>query len=413
MSSSRVLRNSLTLIATRIATKLATTLVIIFVARRLGSAEFGTLSSLLAFQALFALFEEFGLTVPLIRAIAQNADAPRDLLGRVISLKSALGAAAAMLFVAASTAFHLPRDVATVFAISMFVETMATSVTRSFEGFERMEYVAVITVTERSVFCGAGIAVLLGGGGLIQLAWVFVASNVTALSTGLWLFIRFAGRPRFTIAKSEAMRLLKEALPFALAALLSVLYNKVDILFLTTYTSAQETGWYNAAMRVVEAQMFIPTAIVASLFPVMSRHARTDLAVFHRLYRRSLLVMVGLGILTMVPTYVASPLIVRVLFGPGYESSTMLLQTLSVMLFFFFSNFLLGNALIALGRERLSTVTIAVGAALSIVLNAAVVPRFGAAGASVVRLIAEVVSFGLQLTLLQLTLRRFKNAARI
>jgi len=187
----------------------------------------------------------------------------------------------------------------------------------------------------------------------------------------------------------------------------------VDILFLTTYTSAQETGWYNAAMRVVEAQMFIPTAIVASLFPVMSRHARTDLAVFHRLYRRSLLVMVGLGILTMVPTYVASPLIVRVLFGPGYESSTMLLQTLSVMLFFFFSNFLLGNALIALGRERLSTVTIAVGAALSIVLNAAVVPRFGAAGASVVRLIAEVVSFGLQLTLLQLTLRRFKNAARI
>ncbi len=413
MSSSRVLRNSLTLITTRIVTKLATTLVIIFVARRLGSADFGTLSSLLAFQAFFALIEEFGLTVPLIRAIAQNADSPAALLGRVLSLKALLGAAAAVLFVIASAIFHLPESVAIVFAVSMFLETMATSVTRSFEGFERMEYVAIITIVERSVFCAAGISVLLSGGGLTDLSWVFVASNLTALVMGIWLFVRFAGRPHITISVADARRLLAEAVPFALAALLSVLYNKVDIFVLTTYASAQQTGWYNAAMRIVEAQMFIPMAIVASVFPVMSRHARTELAAFRRLYRRSLRIMVGLGVLTMVPTYLASPFIIRVLFGPGYEQSAALLQTLSVMLFFFFSNFLLGNALIALGRERLSTVTIAVGAGFSIVLNAVVVPRFGAAGASVVRLIVEAISFGLQFALLQVTLRRLGNAARV
>ncbi len=413
MSSSRVLRNSLTLITTRIVTKLATTLVIIFVARRLGSAEFGTLSSLLAFQALFALIEEFGLTVPLIRAIAQHADAPGALLGRIVLLKTVLGIVAAVLFVVASALFHLPESVAIVFAISMFLETMATSVTRSFEGFERMEYVAIITVIERSVFCAAGIAVLLNGGGLTELSWVFVASNLTALLMGFWLFVRFAGRPRLIITKADAKRLLVEAIPFALAALLSVLYNKVDIFFLTTYASAQETGWYNAAMRIVEAQMFIPMAIVASVFPVMSRHARTELAAFHRLYHRSLRIMVGLGILTMVPTCLASSLIIRVLFGPGYEQSTALLQTLSIMLFFFFSNFLLGNALIALGRERLSTLTIAVGAGFSIVLNAVVVPRYGAGGAAVVRLVVEAISFGVQFALLQVTLRRLGNAVHV
>ena len=102
----RILWNSATLIATRSITKIGTTLLVILIARKLGDGQFGVFSSLTAFVSLFGILTEFGLTVPLIRTLAQRAETPGDMLGRVILIKVVLGVCSILLLAVGALTFR-------------------------------------------------------------------------------------------------------------------------------------------------------------------------------------------------------------------------------------------------------------------------------------------------------------------
>ncbi len=396
----RILRNSGSLIVARVVTKIATTGLIVFIARRLGDERFGVFSTLLAYVAFFSIVEEFGLTVPLIRRIAKSADRPDLVLGRVIGAKIPLGLIAYALLVLSCLWSHVSPGLAAIFGASMFFEMQAISVTRSFEGFERMEYVAYLTIVERVVLCGLGVTVLYLGGGLEALGFAYIITYVIVFVLGLRWFRKLHGRLTILFDRAQFIPILREASPFFLSTLFSVIYNKADIFLLTTLRAPAEVGWYNAAFRVIDAQMFIPVSIVSAIFPVMARHYADTPAYFHRLHSRSFYFLLGLGVLISVTTYFSSDLIITVLYAGQYHQSALTLRILSLMLCFYFVNFLLGNALIAAGRESLSTMTLLLGAVTNLALCTALIPGFGGDGAAGARVVTEVLACAFQMYML-------------
>jgi O-antigen/teichoic acid export membrane protein len=397
----RVLRNSSRLIIARIVTKVATTGLTILIARTQGDENFGVYSTLFSFIALFSILEEFGLTVPMIRRLAKRESSPGVVLGRVLALKMPLGAVAYVLLILASYLFHLSLELAFIFGASMFFEMLAVSVTRSFEGFERMEYVAFLTIVERSVLCSLGIAILLLGGGLSLLGGAYVFTNLLVLIIGTRLFRRQYGRIELHIDKQEGRRLLREAAPFFVSGFFAVLYNRTDIYFLSMYRSLAEVGWYNAAYRIIDAQMFIPVSIVSSVFPVLARYYGKQPHMFYRLHSRSFYLLLILGLSITVATYVAASFIILTLYAEKYAQAIVILQILSLMLCFYFVNFLLGNALIAAGREKLSTATLILGTGLNVSLNVLFIPRYGVQGAAWAKVGTEFFAFVFQFYMLQ------------
>ena len=398
--SRRIVSNSVTLIASRILTKIATTLLIIYVARSLGDERFGVFSSLLAFMALFSLIVEFGLTVPLIRKIAHGIHDPGEALGRVLTLKIPLSLMGFGLLVGSSFFFDIPISLALVFGISMVIEMLALSVTRSFEGFEKMKYVALITIVERTFFCALGFIVLFLGGSLFALAWVYVVTNLISLALGVYLFTkRFSGF-RLSLPRDRVVPLLREAFPFFVATVFSVLYARADIFLLTTFSTTAEVGWYNAAVRIIDAQMFVPVAIVGSVFPVLSRYYVSEPRRFAEVYKSSFYVLLGLGIAVSLVTLFFADSIITYLYTAQFAKAIEPLKILSIMLSFYYVNFLVGNALIATGRERFATATLAIGALLNIVLNSVLIPRYGTHGAAWAKVVTEVAAFCIQFYLL-------------
>src|SRR5258706_9266375 len=229
----RILRNGSTLIVARTVTKIATTLLMIFIARRLGDAQFGVFSSLTAFVALFAILAEFGLTVPLIRTLAQHRENPGAALGRVIAIKTLLGIGAILLLWLSASIFNFQPSLALLFGISMFFEMQAMSITRSFEGFERMEYVALLTVIERTILCVSGFLVLYFGMGLFALGVVYILTYVIVFTVGLIIFVTLFGPIRIQITSQQFVRALRVAIPFVMAGLFFVLFKPKDILLPT------------------------------------------------------------------------------------------------------------------------------------------------------------------------------------
>jgi O-antigen/teichoic acid export membrane protein len=263
-----------------------------------------------------------------------------------------------------------------------------------------MEYVALITIIERTILCVMGITVLLSGGHLFAVGVTYATTNFIVFGTGFLLFRSRYGRVHFAFHRAQAWSLLREASPFFLASFFSVLYNRTDIYFLSSLRPLAEVGWYNAAFRIIDAQMFIPVSIVASIFPILSRHYESSPDHFLHLHSRSFYFLAILGVLTTVVTYMFSGSIILSLYSATYSHSIEVLRILAFMLCFYFVNFLLGNALIAAGKEIYSTVTLMAGAVLNIGLDVVLIPRFGIDGAAAARVVTEAGAFILQLILL-------------
>lgn len=393
---SLVFKNSAILITTRIVTKVATTLLTIYMARTLGDSQFGIFSSVIAFVAFFGLIEEFGLTVPLIRRIARRDKSPGESLGEVVLLKLLLGIPAFLGLTVVARWVDLPLLIVMSFGLNMLFETLNVSVVRSFEGVEKMKNIAIVTLIERTSLCLGGGLVLYNGGGLYGLSLVYIASNLVSLTTGLNLWHKEHQRLHLNLSFDHAKLLLKEALPFAFAGLFSVIYTRLDTLILMSARSSAEIGWYNASYRVTDAQLFVPTAIVASVFPVLSRTFSQSQTEFLGYYRRTFYWLLILGIISGAVTFLFADQIIALFYGSTYKNSVESLRLLSLMVPFYYLNFLTGSALIAIHQEKLSTVTLVVGAIVNTTLNVIFVHQYGQIASSFAKVVSEAFCFIVQ-----------------
>ncbi len=401
----RILRNSAGLLAVRVLTKLATTLLMILVARLLGEDEFGVLSSILAYAAMFGVVQEMGLTVPMIRRIASRDRDPGALIGEVLGLKFLLSLPALGGFFLAAGWMGVSMPVTLLLAAAMVLEVLNVSLARSFEGVEQVNSIAIVLILERVTLLAGGSFAVARGWGLEGLGVAFVAAYLLSFFTALLLWRRQHSPVEVAISWERAKVLLREALPFVGAAVFSIIYTRIDVILLTAWKPPAEVGMYTAAFRVTEAELFVPTAIVAAMFPALTRTFREDFKRFAILLRRSIVIVALVGILIGGVTWLVADFAVRVLYGQAYTPAGAALRILSWMVPLYYVNHLAGSALIAMRREHYSTLTLAVGAASGIGLNILLIKDYGQLGSATAKALTEVLCFLVQAGFLLFFLR--------
>ncbi len=116
---------------------------------------------------------------------------------------------------------------------------------------------------------------VLAGASLGPFFVISVVSSLVALGLSLVLLRRSVPfRPAFDLA--EWRRLGRDALPYAAAATLGILYPRIAIVAMTPLADERQTGYFGAALKIVEALGAIPWVLVTSVFPILSRAARDD-----------------------------------------------------------------------------------------------------------------------------------------
>jgi O-antigen/teichoic acid export membrane protein len=182
--------------------------------------------------------------------------------------------------------------------------------------------------------------------------------------------------------------LLREAVPFALAAIIAQVYSYQDAFLIHRFLPVARGGDWARAYKLVYAFQFIPIALGASLYPVMSSLHQTQevVRVFKKAYEYLLLIaspiMVGIY-------FVAAPLGAR--FAPSFVPSAPALMVLVWSLGFGFLWYVHGALLNGFGRQRLQTVVMTCACVCSIVLNIYLIPHFGIVGAATTALISNAV----------------------
>lgn len=383
--AARLGRNFSANASAQLITQVLTLIVSIVLARTLGIEQYGIFAFGFAFPSWFLLLTALGLDSVLTIEVAANRKKASAYVTTIALMRLPLALLSVLfLWIAVQLLLVDPfaRTVTLLLGIGGVLQTYAGTFTSVFRAFERLEYDAIVVVTERHVTVGSVLLLLFLGYGLFEIALVFIAGGILSVALSLILlrrrFVWFSG----TVDRREAGRILRLTAPFALMKGVTVVAATAGLVLLTLLLDPAATGQYNAAHTLVFALLAIFWVYDFVLLPTLSRMNRESrekvAAVLQQTQKLAFLV----GLPAALGGWLYAEEIVTLFYGDAFRASAASFQVLIFILLS--STAVLGNgtALAATGRQRLNLYISSAGAATIIGLNVALIPVLGPVGAA-------------------------------
>lgn len=392
----KILTNSTLLLVSEVIEKLMRFVLVVFSARYLGDAGYGKFAFALAFTQLFLILMDLGIHQLLVREIARAHERAKAYLGNALLIKFVLSFATLIVLLAIALWTGKPKEVLTAVFIMAVYQVLVSfaGVFRSvFQAFLRMSTEAVATLILGGVTAGAGVIVLALGGGFQALAFCYLSGGAAVLLFCLFTAVRMLGgiavAPDFTLMK----HLIREGLPFGVLYFFAMMYTYIDTVMLSLLEGDRVVGWYNAAHRFMLAMMFIPTAMMKSIFPVLSKSYHGSMDRFRRLFGVSFKFMFLVGFTMAVFLSVLAEPVVRLVYGVEYLPAGAALKVLVWSTALVFITTVMTHATRASDHQKFTAWVVFGGALLNVILNLILIPRFSYVGAAAATLITQGFTF--------------------
>jgi O-antigen/teichoic acid export membrane protein len=357
-------------------------------ARLLGPQGRGELALVLVVTGFAPIIVSLGLGTFLAREISQT-QRRGVLLGTVIVVSVALGVLGAICAYPVSRLFgHGHRDVQTLIFVGLLTLPVAVAglnLSGAYWGSEDWRWFSAMRVLPPLLIAGFYVALAAFG------AFTVVTASVAVFAAGLLALLPVLPLLRATRGWGFDRDLAKRAVGFGGKYSLSAVANqgnlRVDQLFIASFVSARELGFYVVAGSLASATLMVSQALNLMVVPMV---ATGD----HHAVRRILrITLAGMTLAAAALAVVAGPF-VHIVFGRDFTDSVGLARILCFGSVFIAGKGIVSAALVGDGRPgETAVVEVATFVALipALVL---VVPSLGAPGAAVVVVLASAAGFG-------------------
>jgi len=182
-------------------------------------------------------------------------------------------------------------------------------------------------------------------------------------------------------------KLLKESVPLAIAAILVLIYFKLNLIFLSLMKDSEAVGIYGLAFKIMENLIFFPAMIVGLTMPIMSRYIFTDRKKFTSIAQRTLNLLLIAVVPVITGVIMTSEKIIRLFSSSGFNDSPKVLNMLMIALGFIFLGAIFSNIIIVANKQNSLAKIYLAGSIFNVLGNLTLIPKysyFGAAGVTVV-----------------------------
>lgn len=247
-----------------------------------------------------------------------------------------------------------------------------------------------IVDTISTIFFG-GCVILLsyqGWANLLNVVLSLVISATASVVIGLLFVFGTRYRPSFKIEQKLIYKLVQESLIMGAVLIIFSVYNKVDVFILRAIRGDSEVGVYGLAYKVYENVIIGAAFFANSLFPLLAKKSKIE-SEFRRVLVKSLVLLLGGGLLFATATWILAPFVIDLLGGFEYKGAVVALRWLCLAIVFAYLNHGLGYATIALGKQKVSAIIAGVGLTVNLAANYLLIPRFGFVAAAQVTGLTE------------------------
>ncbi len=382
------------------------------IARVVGVEDTGAYFLALAMVTTIGVLDDLGCTSVLVRDVARKPDDAKHLLRRILGIKVVAIPVTILLafLVPPLMGFSEASSLLVRFAIPiMLADTLSLTFYGVLRGMQNLRYEAIGIFVGQSITALAGVIAITEG---MNSDWssstVSLAALIGALVLGsVWnaLFSAYhvwkrLGAGAFVPSHEGAVRTLKTAFPFFLAAVFVKIYSYVDSFTLNIVLGKTSVGLYSVAYKLTYAFQFLPLAFVGALYPKLSSLV-DDVHELKRVFFQAEWYM-GLLVTPIVFGVAAlAPEIVDMMYGRDYAPSILPLSILIFVLLPIFFDFPVGSLLNATGRQATKTAIMGITMVVNIVANIVLIPLIGIPGASVAAILSFVTMFALGAIMIQ------------
>ncbi len=367
----------------------------VLIGRGLGEENFGVYTTALAWVYPLALVAEFGLGTLITREVAQDLAAAPEFLHAAARARGFIGGGLMLALIVGAPL--LTNDLTLIHGLQIsapmiVIVPMVGAFTAVFRARQAMWPVTWLNLGMLVAQVILTALVLLAGGGVL----VALAVNV-ATSGGQWIAAWGIYRRGFMTESTWARRasplqvgqLLRQAAPFALAAVLAAVQMRVGVVMLEASADITQVGYYAAASRFTDAARMIPNALFGALLPALSAGK-----IERQLFQRIMFALVGYSSMVFAAVALLAPVIIQVTFGEPFAPAELPLGLLALALL----PSLLRSARTlywyAQGREAYVNRTTAIMLVVQVGVSLIAV-QAGAAGLAGAMVVAEWVGLGL------------------
>lgn len=352
--------------------------------RHLGVVDFGRYYTVISLVALVGGVTDIGLATVAVREYTIRTGADRHAFMRQILgarlLLSAVGVLGATGF-AVLAGYGEELVIGTALAgAGLVVTVVAHTFGVPLSVQLRMGWLTGIDLAGKVLTLALVVVLILTSSGVVGfLAIAIPAGLVTLVLTTAVTRRDIPLRP--SLKTAELRRLLRDALPLAVATILNTLYARVVIIIMSLIATGLVTGYFGTAARVVEVAVGVPVALIGTTFPIFARAARDDQARLRYVMQRVGEVALIGGVWMTLVMAVGAGAIADVLVG-GTQSQPVadVLRVMALALVPVSLNVTWQTALVALHRYRDLLVVNGLALASIVVLTFALVPPLGAGG---------------------------------
>ena len=378
--------------------------------RHLGVDDTGRYVTVLALVAVVQGLTDLGLTTLGVRELATVPQGERrallaDLLG--LRLAATVTGVALVIGFAAAAGYGWTLVAGTALAgLGLVVQNAGTTLGMDLLVRLRAGRMAAGDLVRQVVAAG----LIVGGVALDADLLVFFALLVPAALAGFAVVAVSALRVTPGREPRRWTPILRQTIPFAVAAAASALFFRVAVVEMSLLSTEEQTGLFGASFRVVEVLSVLPALAVSAIFPVLSRRAvapgeesRLAAAV-----ERTLSACAAAGGFLALALALGAPAVIWVVAGDGFDGAIPVLRVQGLALAASFVAAPWAFALLSLGHERTLMWVNVFGVGAAAAVGAVLIAADGARGAAIATVVGEAglaVAFAVALTRVRAELR--------
>lgn len=395
-SVKKIAKNTGFLFLGRIFTKIISLFSVIFIVRYLGEIGYGKYAFAFAFISFFTILAELGVHSILVREVSRSSIRAPQLVGNAIIISTVFSTAAFLLAIASIGFLGYPEETINVVKIASLglLFGILSPLGVIYETELKMKYSVFFGLASRIFLL---ISILFITGYDWGLNWLVL---VTVLSDGIHyllmaLYSKKLLTPCFKFDTATCRFLLKESLPLAFASVFLIIYFRIDVVMLSLMKGDADVGVYSSAYRITESFIFLPSTLMVSIFPLLSKYHSgilgnkgtllyTYLKSFKILFTTALCLALGISFF--------SKEIISLLYGNQVQGASVTLQILIWATSIIFVNYSFGQFLVSINKQKITTISTAICAIFNILLNFIMIPHWGYNGAAIATVATELLS---------------------
>ncbi len=390
----KVLRDSGYLLFARTFARLSTLPFLIYAAGKLGPAHYGILLFVTASVELLASLSNLGASRYGARAVVRHELPRSHLAGILLSLRlgiaiflSACALVAIAIYTPPSPKLQVMLLGLAAMTLSSFIETTETL----FTGAEKFSAAATLQVLGRLTYLAFGFLALGLGLSVVAVMAAYVIGIIVESILRMIYSVRNVTGFSLHFTRAELWTVVKGMLPFAVTAVASMIYYRVDALVIDGYHGDAAVGVYGVAYHFYSFYVWAPIVLSRALLPGLTAAYQRDPARAERScwywYRT-----VGVASLPviLVSTILAGP-VIRNLMPPSYAESVFVLQVLLWSIPPLVMSSVGFVILTVADKEVLGAWLFVITAAVIFALDMLLIPRYSVNGAAAAMVAATVV----------------------